>query len=167
MKRTLTVAALAGATVLLASLGIMQSMDSPIEFAAGEETKGKANPGEAEIREFVQRYFKTWSDQDMKGYGECFAPGSVVQFIDPTGRIVSIDKENFVQSQEGYHKESSVRAIEVPVTIDIRSEAMLARAVVYWKLTAGARNEVGYDHFTLIKHPEGWKIVNLVFYKTR
>ena len=34
--------------------------------------------------------------------------------------------------------------------------AKLARAIVYWKLTAGPRVEYGYDHFTLMKNRGKW-----------
>ena len=70
-------------------------------------------------------------------------------------------------SQSSYHKSAVHKAIEVPVKTDITFEADLARAVVYWKLTAGPRTQFGYDHFTLIKQDGEWKIANLVFYGTK
>src|SRR3954447_2507379 len=117
-----------------------------------------------EVRDFVGRYFRTWSNQDMKGYDECFLSDAVVQFLDPRGFLETTPRRQFVAGQTEYHRTAQHRATEVPESIDIRFEGKLARAVVYWKLTAGPRVEYGYDHFTVLKHDASWKIVNLVFY---
>jgi hypothetical protein len=117
-----------------------------------------------EIKEFIGRYFKTWSNQDMKGYDGCFLPDAAIQFIDEEGQLTTYGRRQFVASQTDFHRKSQVRATEVPESIDVRFEGKLARVVVYWKLTAGMRTETGYDHFTLLKHDGNWRIVNLTFY---
>jgi hypothetical protein len=50
--------------------------------------------------------------------------------------------------------------------MDIRFEGKLARAAVFWKLTAGQRTETGYDHFLLMKSQGAWRIINLTFYSS-
>jgi hypothetical protein len=117
-----------------------------------------------EIKEFIGRYFKTWSSQDMKGYDGCFLPDATVQFIDEEGQLSTHGRRQFIASQTDFHRKAQVRATEVPESIDVRFEAKLARVVVFWKLTQGMRTETGYDHFTLLKHDGNWRIVNLTFY---
>jgi pyroglutamyl-peptidase len=124
------------------------------------------DPRLGEVRAFVERYFRTWSEQDMDGYDSCFLPEAVIQFIDDRGTITTTGKTRFVASQREVHRRSTERNIEVPETVDVRMEGRLAHAVVFWKLTSGARIQKGYDHFTLLKREGKWRIVNLVFYAT-
>jgi pyroglutamyl-peptidase len=126
-----------------------------------------AEAREREVKELIVRYFRTWSAQDMNGYEECFLPEAIVQFIDPRGAVSSSTRADFVASQRDVHQNSPQRMTEVPESIDIRFEGNLARAVVFWKLTAGARTETGYDHFTLLKRDGNWLILNLAFYAAR
>jgi len=116
------------------------------------------------VKEFIGRYFRTWSDQDMKGYDECFLPDACIQYLDSQGGLSTYSRLQFVADQRDYHRRAPVRATEVAESIDIRFEARLARVVVPWKLTAGPRTERGYDHFTLVRNQGNWRIVNLVFY---
>ena len=120
-----------------------------------------------QVRAFVDRYFSTWSKQDMAGYGDCFASQACIQFIDSDGRVVTRNKAQFVAEQTEYHARSRVRAEEKPVNVDIHIEGRLARAVVFWKLAAGPRTEFGYDHFTLVNDKGRWRILNLVFYASQ
>lgn len=136
------------------------SMEQASSVPAG---KSKTPAG---AEEFVRRYFRVWSNQDMQAYADCFAPNAVVQFLDPDAGVITKSKEPFVAEQAEYHRRSNVRAVEVPLSIEIHRDAQLARATVHWKLTAGSRLEFGYDHFTLRETPTGWQIVNLVFYAT-
>jgi pyrrolidone-carboxylate peptidase len=122
------------------------------------------DPRQAEVREMVERYFKTWSEQNMKGYEDCFLPDAVVQFIDDRGKVSTQGRAEFVAGQRDYHRTSPEKTVEVPERIEISFGGRLAHAVVYWKLTAGKRVEYGYDHFTLQKQDGKWRIVNLVFY---
>ncbi len=124
------------------------------------------NPELPAVKKLIEGYFKSWSEQRMKDYGNCFAEGSVIQEITRSGEVYTQQKGPFVAGQTSYHKSAVHKAIEVPVRTDVTFEAGLARVVVYWKLTAGPRLQFGYDHFTLIKQDGEWKIVNLVFYGT-
>ena len=133
---------------------------------SAEKSSKATNPELPAVEKLIKHYFLSWSEQRMKDYGDCFADGAVVQEISRGGEIYTQNKTPFVAGQAAYHKSAVQKAVEVPVKTEIRFEADLARAVVYWKLTAGPRLQYGYDHFTLIKQGEDWKIVNLVFYGT-
>jgi pyroglutamyl-peptidase len=140
--------------------------------AAGRPTSGDGgtggdaadDPRREEVRELIVRYFRTWSEQDITGYDACFYSEACVQYLDGRGRLSTSSRNQFIASQREYHRSSTVRTVEVPETIDIRFEEQLARVVVHWKLTQGARTERGLDHFTLRKVDGSWRIVNLVFY---
>lgn len=125
------------------------------------------DPRYLEVEEFVRNYFGTWSNRDIEGYQACFLPAASIQFIDSRGELATYARAQFVASQRKHHRTARHRMTEVPESIDIRFESRLARAVVYWKLTAGPKTDFGYDHFTLVKHQGEWRIVNLVFYSTR
>jgi len=142
---------------------------------AGQETpKNDAQPEpapapsarEREVKAFVEHYFKVWSDQDMDAYDDCFMTDASIQYIDQRGQLFTTPRQRFVASQREIHRRSAVRSVEVPETIEIRFEQQFARAVVYWKLTAGTRVQKGYDHFTLKRDDGRWRIVNLLFYST-
>ncbi|MFN9717140.1 MAG: nuclear transport factor 2 family protein [Planctomycetota bacterium] len=126
-----------------------------------------AHPEQAAVEELIERYFKSWSEQRMKDYGDCFADDAVIQELNARRDISTQSKGPFVTTQSTYHKMAIFKATEVPVRTTITFEAELARAVVYWKLTAGPRRQFGYDHFTLVKQDGEWKIANLVFYGTK
>jgi pyroglutamyl-peptidase len=122
-----------------------------------------SNPERAAVETLVRNYFKSWSEQRMRDYSDCFADNAVIQEIN-SGEIITQLKDPFVAAQTTYHRMAVFRAVEVPVQTSISFEAELARVVVYWKLTAGPRVQYGYDHFTLMKIGQDWKIVNLTFY---
>lgn len=138
--------------------------------AAGPATEtGNAEDSAArqrEVKQFVEGYFRSWSNQDMKAYSDCFLPAACVQLMDDQGHVTSYLRDGFVATQRDHLRRANPKPVEVPETIEIRFEAKLARAVVYWKLTAGSSTVFGYDHFTLAKQRQGWKIANLIFYST-
>ena len=124
------------------------------------------DPRLGEVRTFVDRYFRSWSDQDMNTYDSCFLPEAVIQFIDDRAPSRRRARRGSSPSSERCTGESVERNVEVPESVEVRLEGRLAHAVVIWKLTSGERVQKGYDHFTLLK-PEGkWRIVNLTFYAT-
>ncbi len=133
---------------------------------AGVAAAAAPSAREQEVKTFVEHYFKVWSDQDMDGYDDCFMTDACIQYIDGQGQLFTTPRQRFVASQREIHRRSSTRSIEVPETIEIRFEQKIARAVVYWKLTSGARIQKGYDHFTLKQERGQWRIVNLLFYST-
>lgn len=128
-----------------------------------KQTTPAPNPERNGVEKLVRNYFKSWSDQRMRDYSDCFAENAVIQEINGS-EITTQLKDPFVAAQTTYHRMAVFRAIEVPVQTTISFEAELARVVVYWKLTAGPRTQFGYDHFTLMKIGKDWKIVNLTFY---
>jgi pyroglutamyl-peptidase len=119
-----------------------------------------------EVRALVDRYFRTWSAQDMERYGQCFMPQAAVQLIDENGRLVTMPLAPFLRSQQEAHRRAANPMVETPEKVEIRFDAKLAHALVYWKLVDGDRVEHGYDHFTLMRHEGQWRIANLVFYST-
>ena len=132
--------------------------------SAEQVSKRAEDPRRPELEEFIRTYFRTWSDRDIEGYDACFLPNASIQFIDSRGKLTTYARAQFVADQRKHHRTARHRMTEVPESIDIRFESKLARAIVYWKLTAGPTIDFGYDHFTLIKHRGKWRIVNLVFY---
>jgi ketosteroid isomerase-like protein len=123
------------------------------------------DPRQAGVEEMVRRYFRTWSNQDMKGYGECFHPKGTVQFVDSQGQIDSFAAPAFVDYQARLVRTNNPQT-ETPESIEITFEGKLCRAVVFWKLKGGGREVTGYDHFTLTQQNGKWKIVNLVYYES-
>ena len=123
-----------------------------------------ADPREKEVGELIDRYFKSWSNQDLVRYGQCFMPQAAIQMIDPHRGLITMPLTPFLQSQQQAHQASPNKMVETPETVKIRFDANLAHALVYWKLVDGERLEYGYDHFTLMKSNGKWRIANIVFY---
>jgi hypothetical protein len=125
-----------------------------------------ASARERDVKAFIEHYFKSWSDQDMDAYDDCFLTDACIQYIDPQGQLFTTPRQRFVASQRQVHRQSTVRSIEVPESIEVRFEQKIARVVAYWRLNAGQRVQKGYDHFTLKQERGKWRIVNLLFYAT-
>jgi hypothetical protein len=120
---------------------------------------------EANVRRFLERYFSTWSANDMEGYGACFAPEARVTYVEKNGDLLSQGLTDFLHGQKMGHETSKVVMTEVPVTMQISGDMLVAQAAVSWKLTKGSKIETGWDYFTLRKANDGWRIVSLVFYQ--
>jgi pyrrolidone-carboxylate peptidase len=132
----------------------------------GTKPASATNEREQEVREFIDRYFLTWSNQDMERYGQCFMPQAAIQIIDDNGQLTTVPLAPFLRSQQESHRRAANRMTETPESVEIRFEAKLAHALVYWKLVDGQRTEYGYDHFTLMRSNGQWRIAHLIFYTT-
>ncbi|RIK73788.1 MAG: hypothetical protein DCC67_17465 [Planctomycetota bacterium] len=119
---------------------------------------------EQEVRDLIDRYFRTWSAQDIDRYGQCFAPQAVVQLVDAKGGLTTMPLGPFLRSQQEAQRRATAPMTETPESIAIRFDAKLAHALVYWKLVDGPRTEYGYDHFTFVRQDGKWRIAHLVFY---
>lgn len=125
------------------------------------------DPRQGEVERMIQRYFRTWSNQDMVGYGACFCNKAVVQFVNADGNLMTLDRASFLKSQRESHRRARSPQVEIPQAIDINFERQLARVVALWRLTSASHKSYGYNHFTLKKRRGTWQIVNLVFYTTQ
>ncbi len=135
-----------------------------VAYAAEPTAKPATDPQEKEVRGLLDRYFASWSNQDLMRYGQCFMPQAAIQMIDPERGLITMPLGPFLQSQQQAHRASKNRMTETAESMKIRFDADLAYALVYWKLVDGDRLEYGYDHFTLMKSDGKWRIANLVFY---
>lgn len=123
-----------------------------------------AHPDQSAIESFLQRYFSTWSAQDMTGYGACFHPTARITFVGIGDQSDSQGLTDFLHGQSLGHQRSPVPMTEVPTDMKIHGDARVAQAEVRWKLTKGSTVVTGTDYFTLMKTSAGWKIASLVFY---
>jgi pyroglutamyl-peptidase len=119
---------------------------------------------EREVRDLIDRYFRSWSSQDLVRYGQCFMPQAAIQLIDSSGKLITMPLAPFLKSQQEAQRNAANPMTETPESVDVRFEAELARVVVRWKLVDGQRVEYGYDHFTLMRSEGKWRIANLTFY---
>jgi hypothetical protein len=124
-----------------------------------------ANPEEPAIRQFLERYFSTWSAQDMDGYAACFHESARVTFLtDPASPPRTDTLSDFLHGQRLSHKTASEPMRETADSFEIRADHRAALARVRWTLVKGAERSTGIDHFSLIKTDSGWKIIHLLFY---
>jgi pyroglutamyl-peptidase len=143
----------------LLSLAAFTAITVAADPAPGDAAK-------AEVQQLIDRYFRSWSNQDMDRYGQCFMPQAAVQLIDEAGQLHTMPLAPFLRSQQDAHRQAANRMTETAESVEIRFDANLAHALVYWKLVDGPRTEYGYDHFTMMKSEGKWRIANLVFYTT-
>ncbi len=121
-------------------------------------------PDQAEIERFLDRYFSTWSNKDMQGYQDCFAPTARIAFVETSGQSASQGLTDFIHGQKVSHERTSEPMTEVPTSIKLQGDARVVQAEVRWKLTKGRETVTGTDFFTIVRTPQGWKIAALVFY---
>lgn len=117
------------------------------------------------ISEFIDTYFRTWSNRDMEGYKGCFHSRAVIHFVDGNGLPEATPLEPFIAGQSRAHAASSVPMREIPLAKEIAVDEGVARALVRWKLFNERGEDTGTDYFTLVKTKTGWKIISLVFRK--
>jgi ketosteroid isomerase-like protein len=119
---------------------------------------------EREIFAFIDEYFTTWSAADIDAYGKLFEEAAVIQLIREDG-VVNQTKIPFLEGQRQSHRNSPHPLAEWATSVHIAHHGATARVEVRWRLESqGRAPETGWDHFTLRRHPDGWKIVNLIFY---
>jgi hypothetical protein len=124
------------------------------------------DPQEKAVRDMIERYFSTWSAQDIDRYGQCFMPQAAIQLVSKEGGLVTMPLRQFLSTQRKAHEETTEPMKEAPESVEVRFEGKLARVIVFWKLTVGTREETGYDHFTLMQSGGQWRIANLIFYES-
>ena len=130
--------------------------------ACGERATHEREP---EVRALIDTYFKTWSAQDMDGYGRCFHPDARVTYLPDGGKNPRTDSlTDFLYGQRMGHKTSPDKMVEIPTAVEVQMDDRGAQALVRWELTKGGSVTTGTDLFNLIRTPEGWRIINLVFY---
>ncbi len=147
-------------TIIAALLGCL--VGCLVGFAFSSFVLGAQH--ESSLHEFILRYFASWSGNDMKGYADCFDPSATV-YLAGGGRAVTRENlDEFLAGQIEAHKAAVAPLQEHPTDIEMVVTGDTAYVRVLWKLTAGNRTAVGYDHFIVRKTPAGWKIVSLLFY---
>lgn len=130
------------------------------------QNKQAAAPKKEEVEKHIRNYFETWSNQDLEGYEKCFAEKASIQLLTGKAQIETYSLPPFIASQKEAHRRARTPMKEVPISISISFAGRLAKADVFWKLTSGSTTQTGYDHFTLLKTGEKWKIVHLIFYES-
>ena len=128
--------------------------------------KGTApHADESTVRAFLNRYFDTWSRQDMTGYEACFDSQARVYLLDPSNRVVMTQGlTDFLHGQRMAHQQTTVPMTESPLEMRIQMDRRAAQAQVTWVLKKGQNEERGTDMFTLRREGNDWKIVSLMFY---
>ena len=119
--------------------------------------------GEKEVRAHLERYFATWSAQDMEGYAACFHPQARICFNLGEGRVSSEGLTDFVHGQKMSHQTATSPMKEVPLEMKITTAKAVAQAVVKWELRKADGNKTGTDLFTLTRTADGWRIIALVW----
>ncbi len=146
-------------TTLLACLALAAAL------AACGRSAPAASPQEKEARAFLERYFATWSAQDMDGYAACFHESARVTWLPAKGSNPQTDTlSDFLHGQRLGHQTSPEPMRETADHMDILMDGRAAIARVRWTLLKGAQRTTGIDHFSLIHTPSGWKIIHLLFY---
>lgn len=120
------------------------------------------SPDEQAVRAHVERYFTTWSAQDMEGYGGCFQSQARITLVTPQG-LSTQGLTDFLHGQRLTHQTAPSPMTEVPLEMNISLGKGIASAVVKWELRKEGGAKTGTDIFTLAKTPEGWRIVALVW----
>lgn len=126
-------------------------------FLYSDEILDKRN-----IEEAVDKYFSSWSNEDMENYEASFHPDAIIHF-ERNGDIHESKLKPFIEGQRNAHQSSSEKMKEVPISKKIQIDKNIAQVTVRWKLTTNNREQYGYDYFTLIKYKKKWKIIYLIF----
>jgi len=136
----------------------------PGDAAATAATELSADEAR-QLEAFLDEYFDSWSRQDMGAYQACFHPRATIHNVDAEGRVTMQRLDDFIAGQRAGHLRSVDRMIEVPLWHRVEPGLKAVQVHVRWKLTAGPREVLGRNHYTLLRGGEaGFQILNLVFY---
>ena len=121
----------------------------------------------SDIKPFLQKYFNSWSKNDMKSYRSCFHKDAVIVYI-KNGTVAN--KQNlrsFIKGQSSYLATAAGKVRESMTSFSATEDDKSAAVIVKWLFEEkGKPSGTGIDHFLLIRDKDKkWKIVSLVWYK--
>lgn len=122
-----------------------------------------ASEDEKAVRAHLERYFATWSAQDMDGYAATFHPQARISFNLGNGNVSSEGLTDFVHGQRMSHQTATSPMKELPLDMKITCGKTVAQAAVKWELHKSDGNKTGTDFFTLTRTSDGWRIIALVW----
>ncbi len=133
---------------------------------AAPEANAPAHPLEPEILAFVENYFEVWSAGDMEGYRNLFDTEAVIQFIAPGHDVKTMARDPFIETQVQAHRNAATPMREYPLSSEflVSRNDRVAQASVRWELAKDSGRVRGWNHFTIIRGPDGWRILHLVYY---
>ena len=117
-----------------------------------------------EVKELIGKYFRTWSNKDMKGYDDCFLANASIQYIDARGGSRAQGESNSSPARRIITATLRFARRSTHESIDIHFEAKLARRGCILEARCRSANRIWLR--PLHPGPTGRQlaIVNLVFY---
>ena len=130
-----------------------------------------ARPLSPDLEPFLRSYFASWSEGDMRRYGDHFHQKAVITFVKDGEVDSSLPRDRFVMLQTAARARSKGKSVERMTSFTADEDERAATVVAQWELTRGTGDgkevERGVDRFTLMRDGRGkWKIAALVFYET-
>lgn len=118
-----------------------------------------------DIRNFVESYFSSWSEEDWDEYGSHFHDYATI-YRQQGNDLRRMEKDPFVDSQRSAVDSSKFPLKEVAETVFLEKDARSASVIVYWRLFRGVSTRTGVDRFTLIRDSESrdWRIATLYWH---
>lgn len=154
-------------------IGCAQTGETSEETVAPSSATDTAAPAtaELEVREVLDRHYRTFSARDWDSFRSNFWPGAMMTAIwTPAGRtapeVVGTSIPDFIaQAPEGPGSREIFE--ESLISVKITEEAGLAQAWARYRARFGDPGDIteweGYDAFTLLKHEGEWKITSLSY----
>jgi hypothetical protein len=120
-----------------------------------------AKAPDAEISVFLDRYFATWSANDLAAYGRCFDANAKIQFLTQGGRLKVYGLRDFLASQRRAQA-ANPGSREAATSMRIDRHGDVATAFVRWRLELGRRVVTGTDCFLLARRNGEWLVTALL-----
>ncbi|BBM85668.1 nuclear transport factor 2 family protein [Candidatus Uabimicrobium amorphum] len=120
----------------------------------------------SDIEPFLNKYFTSWSNNNIKDYRSCFHKDAIIIYIKNGTVQNKQDLQTFIKGQSAYlAKTKNVR--ESMTSFTAKEDSKSAAIVAKWAFEEqGKISGTGVDHFLLIRDKKKqWKIVSLVWYK--
>lgn len=131
---------------------------SPLTCSANDNLTNR----EVAARQFVQQFYGIISVNSPRVFGQLFRPSSAVQFIDPEKNIQSCTVQQLLSNPRLDGFKRHLQATKKIVSVTIREEQQLVRAIVAWQMGEGVKTVRGEHYFTLIDTRGNWRVVNLI-----
>src|SRR5918995_1070593 len=102
-----------GTALLLVAIAFGGAAIALSSLVSAEEA-AKSTEAEEAVRRLIDRYFRSWSNQDLVRYGQCFMPQAAIQLIEANGRLNTMPLAPFLKSQQEAHRQAKNPLTETP-----------------------------------------------------
>ena len=152
---------LAFASALLLACGTSPSKAGTDDGNATVTAEGETSEDIRSVDEFLDTFQERYSARDIKGVSRLFMDISTVM-VDFEGRLTAYTIEDWLDMTENVF-DSNPRISDKLTERSIMVYGKIAVATCRYDFKSAVEHSTGHDIFSLVRTPDGWRIVSLMY----